>query len=288
MNIITDALDDTMLVESCAALSVEHGQDRDKFLRALIAKTRDPDRRALLDAHKAHMPPRYWARVDGSSLRWHLNVLRAFFSRLNADGPNVTAPVVRWRHLPERGYTEVAVCTWDRIGLMARVAGAFAEVGINILHADVYTRADNVVIDLFHVSDGDTGGVCAEKRLLKMRRLLATLFHPERELAVLGRIPTLPARVTPKSFSTSTVARWDLGMSEEYAALEIEATDRVGLLYTIFHVLAACGLSVTQAVITTENNRAGDVFFVTDCNGKKITDNAVLDNIRDKLLAALS
>lgn len=285
---IADTMDETMLIEPGAALGDGRGQDRARFVRSLIAKTRDPDRRELLDAHTAHMPPRYWARVDGSALRWHLNVLRAFFLRLNADGPNVTVPVVRWRHVPERGYTEVAVCTWDRIGLMARVAGAFAEVGINILRADVYTRADNVVLDFFHVSDGDTGGVCAEKRLLRMRRLLATLFHPERELAVLGRIPTLPAGIAPKGTGTSAVVRWDLEMSAEYAALEIEAADRVGLLYMIFRVLAGCGLSVAQAVITTENNRAGDVFFVTDQDGRKVSDPVLLETVEAKLLASLS
>jgi [protein-PII] uridylyltransferase len=264
-------------------------QHRATFHRALSKKVRDPNRRELLETHFTNMPPRYWTRVDETTLRWHLDVLRAFFLHLNRDGANVTAPVLRWRHFPDRGYTEVAVCTWDRLGLLARVAGAFAEVGINILRADIYTRSDNVVLDLFHVCDTENSHVRDEARLIRMRRLLATLFHPERDLALLNRPSLLPVRpANDLAGAEEVTVRWDLDWSTEYAALEVEAADRLGLLYTIFRILAESGLSVAQSVITTENNHAGDVFFVTDKEGRKVSDTALLETTRSRLLNALS
>ena len=63
------------------------------------------------------------------------------------------APAIRWNPQPERGHTECWVCTWERRGLFAKIAGSFAAAGLNILSADIYTRDDNMAFDVFRVSD---------------------------------------------------------------------------------------------------------------------------------------
>src|SRR5258706_4350010 len=85
-----------------------------------------------LEAHLAHMPARYWMHVNEADVLWHLESLHSFFSNLKQKDAPAVAPVVRWRHFPGGGYTEVVVCTWDRLGLCAKVAGSFAAVGIGI------------------------------------------------------------------------------------------------------------------------------------------------------------
>jgi UTP:GlnB (protein PII) uridylyltransferase len=105
-----------------------------------------------LDVHFATMPARYWQQVDRAGVLWHLETIHQFFEALaNPDTPG-TAPVVAWRPGRDRGTTELVVCTWDRQGLLAKAAGVLAETSLNILQADIYTRADNVVLDIFHVS----------------------------------------------------------------------------------------------------------------------------------------
>jgi len=49
-------------------------------------------------------------------------------------------------------------------------------------------------------------------------------------------------------------------------------------------VLAECEVDVTQAIITTEDGVAGDVFMVTDGAGMKITDGSRLEEIKRQLL----
>jgi hypothetical protein len=46
-------------------------------------------------------------------------------------------------------------------------------------------------------------------------------------------------------------------------------------------------VNVAHAIITTEQGRAGDVFFLTDNEGRKITDPAHLENIHTTVLNRL-
>ena len=235
-----------------------------------------------LDMHFASMPVRYWARVDGVTLRWHLEMIHEFFAWLASADLAVTVPVVRWRHFPDRGVTEVAVCTWDRLGLLAKVAGSLAAVGLNIVRADVYTRSDNVVLDLFEVCNSAFGHVDDELALARVTRLLTAGLRPGSELgfevrrrpgAVAGRPPTVA---------------FDNERSEAYTVLQIEAADRLGLLYDILQVLARFSIDIAHAIIVTDRGEAGDVFYLTGTDGRKITDSDRLHEVRDALLEVLS
>ena len=236
-----------------------------------------------LDMHFASMPVRYWARVDGMTLRWHLEMIHDFFASLAQTESMMTTPVVRWRHFQDRGITEVAVCTWDRLGLLAKVAGALASVSLNIVRADVYTRADNVVLDVFEICNKDFGHVEDELSLEHVTRLLTaalspgstlgfTVFRTEEETA--GRRPPLVA--------------FDNDRSDAYTVLQVEAADRIGLLYDILQVLTRCEADIAHAIIVTEEGEAADVFYLADADGHKISDPDALQKIRDSLLTVLA
>ena len=160
-----------------------------------------------LELHFASMPLRYWPRVDSESLRWHLEIVHEFVDGLTRSDVLLAPPVMHWRHFPDRGFSEVVVCTWDRLGLLAKIAGAFAATGLNILRADIYTRADNVVLDVFQICDEELRHVEDISRLKQMEQLLAVAFSPNgggeavlrtwmqcagaTELRVGGKAPTL-------------------------------------------------------------------------------------------------
>src|ERR1041385_1383234 len=97
------------------------------------------------------MRARYWKRVTKSELMWGLETVHAFFGRVDAADPSASVVVADSRHYPERGFTKVMVCSWDRPGLLAKIAATFSALRVNIRRADVYTRADGVALDLFEV-----------------------------------------------------------------------------------------------------------------------------------------
>lgn len=235
-----------------------------------------------LDMQFASMPTRYWARVDGATLRWHLEMIHEFFTGLVSTDLTTTTPVIRWRHFQDRGITEVAVCTWDRLGLLAKVAGSLATVGLNIVRADVYTRADNIVLDVFEVCTETFSHVEDELSLAHVTRLLSAALSPGSELGFAVRRPEggLPAERLPS-------VSFDQERSEAYTVLQIEAPDRLGLLYDILQVLMGCDIDIAHAIIATDQGEAADVFYLTGTDGKKFSDPDRLSRMRDALLGVM-
>ncbi len=245
-----------------------------------------------LEIHFAHMPSRYWPRVDTGGVQWHLQCIHEFLTRIVDPNEVGTAPVTRWRHFPDRGITEVLVCTWDRVGLLAKVAGAFAEVGLNIVRADIFTRADSVVLDIFQVCDEDFRHVSDEGRLERVALILEAALTAHRELMLLGvKDDESWLRMTANAavgLGGLPVVKINNDRSDAHTIVEVEARDRVGLLYMIFRVLAECEADVAQAIITTEDGMAGDIFFVADAEGMKITDETRLREMKRRLVDVVS
>jgi [protein-PII] uridylyltransferase len=75
--------------------------------------------------------------------------------------------------------------------------------------------------------------------------------------------------------------------SDSYTIIEVQAQDHLGLLYKLTRVLYESGLDVALAKISTEANRAIDVFYVTDAAGHKLSENSETGTIRQTLLDAL-
>jgi [protein-PII] uridylyltransferase len=88
--------------------------------------------------------------------------------------------------------------------------------------------------------------------------------------------PDLPARV-----------RIDNSTSDRFTILDIFARDRLGLLFTISRTLFEMNLSVAVAKIGTYLDQVVDVFYVTDQSGKKISDEARLQEVNATLIAAI-
>src|SRR5260221_6475472 len=187
-----------------------------------------------LELHFASMPLRYWPRVDGASLRWHLEIIHQFIDGLTRGDVLLAPPVMHWRHFPDRGFSEVVVCAWDRPGLLARIAGAFAATGLNIVGAGIYTRADNEVLDVFQVCDEELGHGEDISRLEQMEQLLAVAFSPNGDgESVLRTWMQCAGAREPAGAGKAAVLTFDNDRFDDYTVLQVEAPDRVGLLHDI-------------------------------------------------------
>jgi len=244
-----------------------------------------------LELHFVGMPLRYWPRVEDATLRWHLDIIHEFIDGLTGSDVLLARPVLRWRHFPERGFSEVVVCTWDRLGLLAKIAGSFAAVGLNIVRADIFTRADNVVLDVFQVCDEDLRDVHDISRLKQMEQLLTVALSPngggETALRTWMRYASEPTAAELARTATAPFVALDNDHSDEYTVLEIQAADRVGLLHDVLEAISAGDVDIAHAIIVTEDTEAADVFFLTGTDGKKIRDTKRLEQIRTGVLASL-
>src|SRR6059036_3091898 len=118
-------------------------------LQVLVAENLSPDYADEIEAHFDFMPDNYFRGYDVPEIVEHLKLLRSFFENVLSRGEQPLAPAIKWKALPEKGHTVVSFCTWERERLLARIAGSFSVVPINILSADVFPRGDNVVLGIF-------------------------------------------------------------------------------------------------------------------------------------------
>jgi UTP:GlnB (protein PII) uridylyltransferase len=87
--------------------------------------------------------------------------------------------------------------------------------------------------------------------------------------------------------TTLPLVTFDPTGTDAHTVLVVETRDEIGLLYRILSALAA-DVNCAHAIITTEAGRVGDVFFLTDTEGHKITDALRLEQIRQRVLESIS
>jgi [protein-PII] uridylyltransferase len=76
-------------------------------------------------------------------------------------------------------------------------------------------------------------------------------------------------------------------LSPEHTVIELQALDRIGLLYDVFLAIGQLGLNIAHARINTEKGVALDSIYVQNHAGEKITDKQVLAELKKRLDVAV-
>ncbi len=227
-----------------------------------------------LRAHFAKLPPRYFEIHSAKAIRRDLTLAHRFLHLQFDDNSSPLEPVVDWHNEPDRGYTVVKICTWDRAALFHQIAGSFSAAGLNILSAQVFTRADDIAFDSFFVTDARTGSLANREEREKFEALLTkSLTGGEVDFATMVRKKS-GAKPVYQSYDGSTMPTQIRFINEDTGkrtAIEVETEDRVGLLYAISGALAELDLNISAARIVTEKGAAIDTFYVMEPGGEPIT-----------------
>lgn len=237
-------------------------------------------------AHFRCMPGRYWAKMNEEELLWHLETIHDFFRKLAASDGAVSPVSVNWRNSPRRDLTRVAFCSWDRRGLLESIAAAFSALRVAIQRAEVHTRTDSLVLDIFDVRDSEAGVVGDDSRLKGLPFLVEGAFSDPPRFASIWA--TEFHKVFPRRTRPSLELSFDNRKSPDYTVLRVEAPDRLGLLYDLVHTLTEHDLQIAQALIDTKQGIAKDQFQFTDSEGIKVTDPSRLRELRKDLVRVIS
>ena len=234
--------------------------------------------RTAVAAHLALLSDRYLTTTSPQRIAAHLRLL----GRL-ADGGVLATELF---HHPDLGSSELVVATRDVPGLFSIIAGTLASQGINILSAQIHTRADGIVLDTFQANDPFGEAVTEEARwrrtLEALRRVLRGEASVEDLLARRRAVyPTGEGVAGPPKISV------DNQISDSRTVVEVKCPDRVGLLYVITRTLSGQGLDIASARIATEIDQAYDTFYVTDRHGRRLEDEPAMTRVRESLEDAL-
>src|SRR6202011_693083 len=130
----------------------------------------------------------------------------------------------------------------------------------------------------------DNGAVISDAdRIHEIERgLWRNLQEPkDSPLAVTRRAPR-----QVRMFSTPTQVNFSLDSRNDRTILELIAADRPGLLSEVGKVFKAERVAINGAKIMTVGERAEDVFYITDSDGRILSDEACR-RVQDSLVRAL-
>lgn len=244
-----------------------------------------------IHAHFESMPDHYFRKFAPTTIVRHLKLFRRFLHSLQSDAPMAPLiPVFEWTPFPKHGFAEVLVCTWDRNKLLENIACAFSVTGINILSADILTRKDNLVLDVFRVSDPELQTVIHPRDVTKFETTLTRLLT-ESNLQAKSLIETAsPHRQSKLSDSIEFPTRIVITNDTHpiYTLVDIQTPDRLGLLYQILRGFSQAHTSIAFSRISTEKGAAIDSFYITDNSGNKIRSSEAIENLQNILRETLT
>jgi [protein-PII] uridylyltransferase len=243
-----------------------------------------------IEAHFEFMPDNYFRAFEVEEIVSHLKLFRGFLENLYLRDEPPLAPAVAWQAFPLQGHSIASFCSWDGQELLAKIAGSFAVVPLNILSADIYTRGDNVVLDIFRVCDPKFRAVTdrRDQALVEstLRQALADENFDFGPLLDQAR-RSIPKKRASHGMDFPTRITVENKTHPAYTLIQIQTPDRLGLLYQLVSAFGEEDVSIALSRISTEKGAAIDTFYVADrATRSKITDSSRIEALLARLQRA--
>jgi [protein-PII] uridylyltransferase len=242
-----------------------------------------------VEAHFSLLPERYFINTDQEDIELHLRMVNKLLTQIQtADSMGTLTPIIHWHDDIDLSMTLVNVVTWDRAGLFYKLAGALTLAGVNIVSTKAITRKDHISIDTFYIIDPG-GGVVSDKKargvferrldeaLIQEKELMSAINEREAKIAA----QTKNKDMLPAPFPPSVDVYHELSLKQ--TIIEVQASDRIGLLYRISRLITKMGFDIGFARIATERGVAMDTFYIKNEKSKEDTDTTALIELREGL-----
>ncbi|MGE3842048.1 MAG: hypothetical protein AB7I50_10710 [Vicinamibacterales bacterium] len=217
------------------------------------------------------MPRRYLHVFDAATIYEHIRLGR----EINPDDVHLSLT-------PRNGVWELTVVTLDKPFLFSHICGTLAGFGMDILRGNALTSVKGLVADSFQFADPSAFLSDHPDHRQELCSAVADIISGRSVVEELTPVTTPPPR---RLRSISPNVRVDNYASTRHTILEIVAENRLGLLYRISRTISRHDCSVDLVLISTEGEKAVDVFHVSK-HGEKLTDTAQR-HLADALLQLL-
>ena len=229
------------------------------------------------EAFMAAVPPGYvlWAAPEDAAD--HLALV------IPTPGPAEVRTMVRPADAP--GVYRLSLGAIDRLGLLAAVAGSMTLSGLSILAAQAFTTEDGLALDVFEVRGAFEEEVTAD-RWQRFGSLINEALQGTLDLR--ERVRSLRAHYRGTRRDIPMSVHIEEEASDFYTVVEVNAPDRLGLLYDLASTLSEHDLDVHVAKVATYGPRVVDIFYVRDSAGQKLNDPARAADLERSLVTAAS
>ncbi|MEM9550764.1 MAG: [protein-PII] uridylyltransferase [Pseudomonadota bacterium] len=245
-------------------------------------------RAALPDWPKAQLKREIARHYDPYWQGLHVTAHAVFAQQLrDLDGMDDPAAIRIDLHPDvDRDATRACFSMADHPGIFARLAGALALVGANVVDARNYTTKDGFVTNAYWIQDAE-GHPYEASRLPRLTRMIERTLKGE--LVAQDELKSRDkVKKRERAFSVPTHISFDNDGSEIYTIIEVDTRDRPGLLYDLARTLSNANVNVANAVIATYGEQVVDVFYVKDMFGLKYHSDAKQKSLEAKLRKAIA
>jgi [protein-PII] uridylyltransferase len=259
-------------------------------LRTSVAENLSLDYAEEIDAHFEYMPDHYFRATNVPEIVEHVKLFRSFLENVASAREFPFKPAIKWKVVAEQGHTVMTFSTWERERLLAKVAGSFSVVPLNILSADIFPRGDNAVLGVFRVCDTKAQPASNPRDFELVEETLRRALEDES----FDFVPSIEkakrwSRSAPAGIEFPTRIAIDNKTHPSYTLIELQAPDRIGLLYDVLSCLDREDVLVPLSRINTQAGAAIDTLYVVDgSTHAKITDSQririVQQHLKDTIL----
>jgi [protein-PII] uridylyltransferase len=258
-------------------------------LQTAVSEHFSPDYGEEVEAHFEFMPDHYFRATDVPEIVEHLKLFRSFLENVSHSEDSPLAPAIKWKGIAAQGHSVVTFCTWERERLLAKVAGSFSVVPLNILSADIFPRGDNVVLSIFRVCDTKAHPVTHRRDIELVEHTFRQALEDETFdfLPLIEKAKRQSPRLAP-GIEFPTRISIDNKTHPTYTLIEIQAPDRIGLLYDVLSCLDREDILIPLSRINTQSGAAIDTLYVVDgSTHTKITDSNRIRTIQQHLKSVI-
>jgi [protein-PII] uridylyltransferase len=254
-------------------------------LHASVSGNLSPDYAEETEAHFEYMPDHYFRASGVPEIVEHVKLFRSFLENNSSAREFPLTPAVKWKVVTEQGHTVMTFCTWERERLLAKVAGSFSIVPLNILSADVFPRGDNTVLGVFRVCDTNAGPASNPREFELVEQTLCRALEDETfDFVPLIEKAKRSSRRAAVGIEFPTRISIDNKTHPTYTLVEFQAPDRIGLLYDVLSCLDRENVLVPLSRVNTQAGAAIDTLYIVDgSTHSKITDSQRVRMIQHRL-----
>jgi [protein-PII] uridylyltransferase len=182
--------------------------------------------------------------------------------------------------------TEIIIYTKDKPGLLYKLSGAVTVSGFNVVEAKISTLNNGMALDILWVRDLNGFMLDSLYHFLKLKKKILEILSNDNLLE--EEIENEREKNLKKNlFNINTKIFIDNDSSKKHTILEINAFDRIGLIYDLTKKLYKLGFEISSAKILTLGKGANEIFYIQDFRGNKIISNKKIDKLKTSIMTLL-